>query len=475
MRLTLDAAAELVPRVPALTHAAIRAAAGRKHTDARHRFLVHAVQAPFTGNRRHRQARGAVYWSAEELGAGLRVAKDARRAAALLSPLFDYPSGRRGFHAGRQTAKPFILRPDPAAAVQTVLGGDVALNAYAEAADGARTAWADLPARGAPATLAEAFPVPNVLPVPVAVVDAALATVAAWAEGEGWGAPLDPASGPAGFTLEEARRTLTGARAWCRSVGGLPNLYTLERGGRLGGVSLSVVTLPRALRALLFAGSDLADYDMQASNWRLYLSACEAAGVGTEHAAHYATYRDGYHAQWATVTGCADPKAFKAVALSWLTFGTFSTHPDAAAVQAIGADAVRRLGEWDHARRLWQEVRAGMRRLLAELLPPTTDGGRVIYVNAAGAVLEEPEDDAEQGTTEAQRAAHLLTGLEQVAMRAVGPHVRGLAAVVYDGLLAPPQDTDAWPGVVAEASRRALGFPLRVRFERKAFTPPARP
>lgn len=474
VRLMLDTAPALVPYLPALSldHIKRPDVGGRKHAESRQRALAYAMEAAFSGYRRHHSAPGASYFHSRALAAWLHTGKSGARAEALLAPFFDFPRGRSGFHVGRGEAKPYTLRDQPAAALDVVLGGDVPRDAYLDREHGERTPFAALPACGMPAELAGTFPVPRVLPLPMDTVEGALATVQEWGRVEGWHAPADPAKGGGSFTLWEAGRMLRAVRSWTRSVGGLPNLYQMERSGRIGGVGLSVVTLPRVLRALLFAGGPLADFDLQASNWRLYVSTARACGFATPAADEYLGNRAAHHALWSTVTGQPEP-AVKQVPLGWLTGATLSAHPECAAVRALGAESFARLTALPFVRALYDETAATMPRICAELLPSVTDGRGLAYVNAVGGVRT--PDSGKPDLSDGQKAAHFLTGLEQFAMRAIGPHVRELAAVVFDGLLAPAQDASAWPGIVKARSVEALGYALDVAFVQKPFATVVRP
>lgn len=471
MRLSLDTTAALVPRLPALSLDSIRATGGRKHVEPRQRFLAHATEAAYSGYRRHKTAPGASYFHSRALDAGLQTGKSGATATKLLTPFFSFPEGRTGFHAGHRIAKPYRLREAPAGALDVVLGGDVCLDAYLEDAAGHRKEFDSLPACGMPAELAGTFPVPKVFPLSMAAVDGALTTVEAWADADGWDAVADPSKAAGALTLYEARRMLRACRAWTRSVGGLPSLYRVESNGRLGGIGLSVVSLPRVLRGLLLAGSGLRDYDLEASNWRLYASAARACGFPTPAADEYLANRKRHHRAWTAAAGQREATV-KAVPLSWLTGATLSAHPDCAAVQVMGAESFRTLAALPFVREFYKETAATMPRLCAEVLPEVADGGRRVYVNAVGAVLAPEKRGAD--LKDGQKASHLLTGLEQVAMQVIGPHVRGLAAVVFDGLLAPAQGVAHWPGIIRDESAAVLGFPLDVTFAVKPFEVPER-
>ena len=466
MRLGLLTAPALVPYLPALALEHIRRpdVGGRKHAQDRQHALCWMLDAGFGRFRRHRHAPGATYFPSRGVDAWLHTGRDPAKARALLAPFYDYAEGRTDYHAGRREAKPFHLKAEPAAALSAVHGGDVALDAYAELDGGERVAFDRLPTCGVPAEVAEVFPMPRVLSLPMATVDRALATVAEWAAVEGWHAPADPTKA-GGLTLEDVWHMLRLVRSWVRSVGGVPNVYRLERSGRLGGVDLSPVSMPRIVRALLLGGGPLRDYDLNASNWRVYHSAARACGLRVPVAEAYLSDRAAHHRRWSAATGHAEG-AVKAVPLSWLTGATLSANAECAAVRAMGAESFRHLTAVPFIRQLYAETRATLPRILAELMPGTRDG------NAGGA--ERWPDDGADDLTPRQQAAHFLAGAEQFAMRAVGPHVKGLAALVYDGAIASEQDTTTWAGLVRERSAAVLGFPLDVQFVCKPFTLPER-
>ncbi len=473
MRLTLDAVDALSPRLPALTLDHIRSAGGQKKPRERQRGLLHLVQGAYSRRNPHEALPDCEALGAEYLEAVLHARGSRPRIDALLAPLFEFPEGRRGWDHRRGLSKPYRLRAEPRAALEEVHASADAFPVVVEDANArALRDFRDLPDHGIDPALGTGISVPKVFPVELPAVDRAVALLDGRIAEEGASAPLDPVNKPGGLTLDDGRSILLSCRGSVKSIGGLPNLYALEDSGRLGGVGReSVVGLPRPVRQLLLAGSGLVDYDIRACNWSLFANAADALGFDAPHVRALLEDPARYYAGLAAAVGLPSPGSLKPVLLSLLTGATLSPYPHRSGTQAIGEDAMRRLAALTGVVALHDEVRTGMGYLTDALLPGERDGTATVFVNAVDGVLR---PDGRGRVTAGQKASHLLTGLEQLAVRSVCPHVRGLRGVIYDGFIAEAQDTGAWAAHVREASRRRLGFPLEVSFKATPFDLPVR-
>ena len=286
----------------------------------------------------------------------------------------------------------------------------------------------------------------------------------------GW-LPLDP-DRPDGMDLETALPILKACRKWVISAGGLPNQYWLQASGRLGPSQgqggLHVITLPRAIRHLIFHRSGLEDFDLVSCHWSILQSLARARGVPTPWCDAYVRSKEDWHARWAKATGRRNSKVFKVLCASWLTGGTLSAFPETAGAQALGPDGMARFTRDKYAQRLHAEVRAVLPKVLAATTSVQRAEGIHFAVNAVGRPLELGAN----GQSIGQLHAHLLTGFEQLAIRAACRKVQGLQAIVYDGFIAPPQDVAPLEEAIREESSRALGFPLDLKLKRQAFSRP---
>jgi hypothetical protein len=449
---------------------AIRATGGRKHVAQRQGFLSQLVGTAYAGTRPHLSDRSAFSISQAELNEGLRA--EWSTSPKLLAPLFTFPEGNRGYSRDKGLTKPYRLRPAIRDAARDVFTGTVPLPVVC-AETGKHVTWNTLPPDGFPPDVGLSFTVPSILPLTVSAVDHAIARVQHWADnifGYDHG-PLN-ADKPNGMTLAEAIRCLQVVRQWALSLGGLPNFYHRQRTGRMGpgnGTAPHVLSIPSVLRRLLLVSSGLHDYDLRGAHWACLSGVGKGVGFDTSTIDDYLSNRDEWHRHLSTVAQCRAPSRIKPVLLSLLNGGTLSTSPHTDNARLLGAHGMAALARDDRCKALAHEVRAGLTTWRTRVERMAVNGTKV-PVNALGLALT--TDDGTPPTAR-QENAHLLVGVEQVIMRAIAQRTPGLAALCYDGMIAPQHDTTALEAHARQTSAKLLGFPVPVSLKREAFNIPA--
>jgi len=474
MRLRLDTTAALVEKIPSLHIDAIRDRAGRKFAPVRQAYLAELIELGYSRRRRHKTQSAAFSVSAVELIEGLHAPSETY--PAIIAPILEFPPGKQGFSIEQRQTKPYRLRPEVETAAHEVFTGCSALPVVCR--DTGREVMPEqLPTNGLPADLALPFTVPSILPLRVSDVDRAIDRVREWIAQTGNDyALLNREKGDDSMTLADAVRRLYIVRQWVQSLGGLPNFYTLQQTGRLGPTEATahVLTLPSTLRRLLLARSGLCDFDVKACHWSILSAVGHALGFPTEHMDDYLAHRDEWHGHLANVTGCRYESRIKRVLLSLLNGGTLSSSPMTENAKALGVFGMQRLSADERTQCLYREVRHGLKALLKACQRATVNGER-LPVNALGLTLEPAEGSRKSVEKSArpsfqQECAHVLVGIEQVAIRAMAEKVTGLQALCYDGWISPPQDTRPLEDHARDVTTRVLGYPVSVSLTVEPFS-----
>ena len=463
MRLALDIRAQLVERLPDLRRDRL-GELGRKFIPDRQQFLTQLLSASYERRRPHAKAHGADSFDRDFLVRGLRVARRPSVYGALLDPFYEFPKGNRGYSKDRGVTKPYRIRPHVLAALQTVYASDEPVTVLVQEAGPDGPTPAKLPPNGLPPGLADRISVPGCIPISLTRVDDAIARVESWIEQNYPHMPLDPDK-PEGTSLAEALRQLYACRKWIVSAGGLPNIYGEQSHGRLGPLGFHLIGLPSRVRHLLFEGSDLVDYDLASCFWSLFRSLGRALGFPTPQVDQYVAEKALWHRRWSALTGHGYPNDFKPVAASWLTGGTLSSSLRTESARRVGSPAMRALSDDPFTVALYGEVKAGMKRIISDVLRWDTDGEGKIAVNAVGATLRPMQKPADFG----RLCAHVLTGYEQFAIRELCRRAAGLKAIIYDGFIALGQRTDVLEEQVRQRSREQLGVTLDVQLKAMHF------
>lgn len=407
--------------------------------------------------------------SRDALVAGLSMSP--KRYQRLLEPLFYFPQGHHGYSPRRGYTKGYRLKTDVREAARIVLEGDEPL-AIRCRDTGAHVVPSQLPANGLPANAGLSFTVPSVLRLDLADVDQAIDTLKRWQRIHGYpDAPLDMAKRD-GTTIDDGLGILSDVRCWVRSLGGIPNFLRFQSHGRLGpadGTVPSVITLPRALRLLLFSSSGLVDYDLRACFWNVFSSLGSAYGFSTKQADSYLGHRDDWHSMLAYVTR-SQPHRVKTTLLSWLSGAPLSANPFTAAWKELGESGAKAIAANPVAKALHGEVHDGLKVIRDRAERIELDGHQV-PVNILGLPLK----GKTKKPTAAEEAAHLLAAYEQLLIRSMCSIVTDLRAVIYDGFIAPPQDPSKLEDHARAESERLLGFPLKVSLKATPFVTPEDP
>jgi hypothetical protein len=459
MRLRLDTTWALVARIPALRDDQIRAIGGPKHVAQRQQFLAEKIEHAATGKQQHKREPDAISVSQAEWTKGLGVAPSNYKK--LLRPFFEFPESNRGYSQRWRRTKAYRLRPLVRRKAQEVFAGRQPLAILCRDTE-ELVDPRSIPTNGLPESLGLPFSIPSVFPLTIEQVDSAIATVEQRREQRGPDAPLNPAK-PKRLTLDNGLAFLRIVRMWTVSLGGLPNFLSLQSHGRLGpadGKSPHIITLPSTLRRLLLRSSGLVDFDLRACFWSLFVSLGPALGFTVDCANDYLADRERWHRDLAEVAGC-HTAAIKTTLLSWLTGAPLSSSPLTSMFETLGRPGAESLCRNIDARALYDEARAGVAAMI-ECAPQFTDRGHVFVSNGVGLPLL-------RAAPRGELASHLFTGYEQLAIRALCSSVTDLRALIYDGFIAPPQDTTRLEEHARQETERQLGFPLAVRLKATPF------
>jgi hypothetical protein len=461
----LDYRAALKKRLPDLRKERLRKL-GRKHVGVRQRFLVQLLSKSYERRRPHREQRDADAFSRDFLVRGLRASPKADRYCALLEPFYEF-TRNHGYSKTRGVTKPYRLRPHVRTALEEVYESDEPVPVVYTDGQRYETSY-ELPANGVPEGSAPGLVVPATLPIPRERIDDAIGRVREWQERLYPHALLNPTK-DSGRTVSDALRLLYACRKWAVSFGGLPNLYREQSHGRLGPKGFNIIGFPAEVRHLLYEGSGMVDFDLRTCFWSIFRSLGRAIGFQTALVDGYASHRANWHARWARLTRRWNPNIFKPVATSWLTGGCLSAYGLTSSAKLVGTDAMQLLQDDPGTRRLYQEVRAGMKRIVEEAGEIRDEGGKKVLVNAVGAAL--PLDGPRRPSF-GSKCAHLLAGYEQFAIREVCQQVEGLQAVIYDGFIAPPQPVEPLEELIRKCSEDGLGFTLDLQLKETDLSAP---
>ena len=458
----LDIARVLCDRIPEL-HADRFRAFGRKHIPERQDFVASLLLDAYMSRRKHRHTSGAIALGRDDIVRGLRVTNASTKYQEMLAPFFEFPEGNSGYSMQAKSTKPYTVKPDIRESLEAAMATD-ALLPLVWMREGQRCKPPPRAANGIPKPLSNHLFVPSTLSLRVDQVDRAVQSVEQRITLEGSSRPLD-ASKPNGTPLSAALAHLRIIRHWVRATGGLPNRYREQPQGRLGPLSSGhIIHLPAALRRLLLEDSGWIDYDLISCHLSVFVSLGRALGFETEHTEAYISDKNGQHQRWAAATGHETPNDFKSVVVSFLNGGTLSTSKHTASGRLLGGETMRTLMNRPDAQALQREISEGVKRIIAGATRERTTTAHSL-VNAAGSVLQR-----DCTTSTGRQAAHLLTGYEQFAIRAMLTDETEVRAIVYDGFIAPPLDLQVLEDRVTRAAMSQLGFPLELRLRAEPFT-----
>ena len=456
MRPRLDLTAALIEAIPELSLEALKRSTGNRHVAERQAYLIHLAQCCYANVRPHSMEPGAAFFTRDELVTGLRMSKESYTDA--MRVVFLFPQGHSGFSAAYKRTKWYKLWPHVRVALDAIYEGRTAVPVV-DTDTGRLVSRLDPPTNGIPGSLGLPFQVPFVFPLSAKDADDAVDSVKHRIEREGLDAPLYTDRRD-GWTLARALDRLKTCRMWVRSYGGIPNGLALQTTGRLEPADPEpphIITLPSVLRRLLLASSSLVSFDIRACYWSIFVALATAHGLPSQMSLHYLANREECHRQLERETG-AGAAAIKKALLIQLTGGPVSASKFTAIGKLLGRDGVCAFRRNSFVRDLKTETSSGMRTLIER----AATGSRKL-VNAVGMPLDLTD------TKHSQQAAHLLMGVEQAAIRAMCAQAVGLRGVIYDAMIAAPQNTAALEKTADAYFRETFGFPLRLRLVAEPF------
>lgn len=429
----------------------------RKHVEDRQRFLCNLLSISYERRRVHQVEPDADSFSSDFLRQGLRVSRTKGFIQTYLGDLYSFEQGHRGYSMTGGVTKAYRLQGHVRSVLDRVYSSD-------DPPPVAGQLTALPPGSGLPRSLvAQGFDVPARIMISKAHLDSAEEQLREWISKEGPQTHLDPRQRK-GLSLKDALQSLWACKSWTRAVGGLPNLYRLQRHGRLGPRegSIHVISLPRTVRSLVLQRTGLADFDIISCHWAILRSLAQAVGANITWLDYYLNWKDDWHKKWAEKTG-RKPEDFKPITASWLTGGMFLPSPYTSMGRILGREAAQKLVKDRQAQSLFEETNDILRRVMQEVPQYVTDGQRKLVINAVGQARDT------QGLTLGQISSHVLTGFEQFAIRAACRRVVDLQAIIYDGFIAPPQAVGPLEDAIREESSRRLGISLNLGIKETSF------
>jgi hypothetical protein len=226
--------------------------------------------------------------------------------------------------------------------------------------------------------------------------------------------PLD-FTRPDGCTLDKARSQLLSVRAWCRSLGGIPNHDSETSHCRLFPTSgIHLAKLPQEVRRLLLRGTGLVDLDLRSACSSLFHSLAHSTGIPCPLVSEYLFNKEQIHRQWARRLGRSpamiDVK-LKRVTASFLCGGSLAPTGMTEAGKLLSAEGVRLLASETFAKSLLSEVRAILEALVGA--ETKRHGKYSVLVKATGnhRHFADEHDDFRKASCD------LLTGYEQGVIR----------------------------------------------------------
>jgi hypothetical protein len=459
MHLVLDTRDALAGRITEIQPSSIRQY-GRKFVGERQLFIAQLVQGSYERRFPHALYHDCEAFGREFLRRGLRA--DRQACTPLLRAFFLFEEGNRGYCRDRGLTKAYRIRPHILAGVDAVHRNPSPLPVMWSDDAGNHTPFV-APVSGIPERCAVGFSVPAVLKLSETVVEAAVTR----AEG---GVKADPTmplhnAKPDGLTVTDALQQLRSYKKWTQALGGIPNLYEQQESGRLGPNGTHIINMPSVLRRLIFQESTLHDYDIRSCFWSILQSLARAFSVRTPVIDDYINDRAIWHHRWSKVTGRPGDR-FKILTTSWLCGATLSAASQTTGVRLLGCEGLRQLQLDSNATSLYREITTSLKRLIGDAEWIQSDGSDSIAVNAVGQALVLRRDRSDFGRT----CSHMLTGLEQFAIRTMCRQAAGVVAVIYDGFIAPTQPTEALERAVRDASQIHLGYSLNVGLKAQALS-----
>ena len=271
-----------------------------------------------------------------------------------------------------------------------------------------------------------------------------------------------------------ALRFLYVIRKWLLTFGGVPNLYrdydTLpaDGNGRLTGIGgLSLQTIPRGARRLLYSGLGWWDFDFQSCHLSILHSLCNGLKLNTPALDDYMGDKAGADALLADELE-VPVKRMKRVMNALLYGQSIANNPHSSLYDLIGTDAIDQLQLSIYYRWLKDELTHVRKQIIA-----AHQLGDVIR-NAVGKELATEGIDPKTGKVKrlsnARLLSHILTGYEAWALDLVCRDQDDLVVLMHDGWVAErDRDVTLPEQLIHQESTKHLMTPLTLRIKMEQY------
>jgi hypothetical protein len=252
------------------------------------------------------------------------------------------------------------------------------------------------------------------------------------------------------YRLDALNHLLRLANTHVAGVGNVMMRYTVCSTGRLFGDGVSLQNVPREVRNAALHG--LWDYDIENCHFAIFQQMAARRGRQTPAIAHYLANKEAVRRGIAERVGITYEEVKESL-LAAMYGAPLSLWEDASIRKNLGKENADRLFKDPEFKALDRDIKAGRRAILAAY----PKGKRV--TNAVGLSIE-------ASATREKRLAHLLQGVEVMALRAVqGEYPKEIVLLMHDGFVSTDQlDTKR----LEEIIRDATGFDLRLSEKRIA-------
>lgn len=261
-------------------------------------------------------------------------------------------------------------------------------------------------------------------------------------------------------------RALYLAKKWVVSFGGLPNLYSdykedepSEGHGRLWGIGpLHPQFMRRRVRAVLFGGLGLWDYDFVACHYSIIRSLARHYGQPSPLLDQYLEGREAQHARLGELLE-VPPRRLKEV-FNALGYGAKLTkHPSTAIFQIVGANGIDAL-----KRDTFVQAFLAEHARLVDVVFEHEVASKAEVINVVGKAMEVPAKRS--GNFGGQMLSHILQGWESYCLDVVCRGFRDTTCLIFDGWVSPRRRSVAYlENQLRSESKREHGIEMALRMK----------
>ena len=243
----------------------------------------------------------------------------------------------------------------------------------------------------------------------------------------------------------------------------IPQNYREGTSGRLcphnASTYPSIIPMSKEVKALIFSGKELYDYDVSNCHFAIFIGLCKRYGIECPCINDYMKYKKEYRQMWCEEFQVGG-KILKANILSWL-YGAKNNPIVITDLQAeLGYEALEAIQNDRILSRIYDEIQFG-RKVIVE----HHRNSNGLITNILG--KEQPRKDVDKKNKLGSELSHIQFGIESKIMEIVNHFVPNeMILLIYDGWISNKVDISA----IEQEVKNQLGFDIK--FEEELIQPP---